>query len=137
MLKASPPTRARRSRRRRPARRPDPGRRLCRLGGAAGRAAGNPQARLGSQAGRRRRGPCLSRCGGPSGPGRDGYDRVRGGGLGLLAGCRIERQSPAGAGFGDAALSLADRFQVKPAAGEQGYVRIPVLFRAPTSGPAR
>jgi len=53
---------------------------------------------------------------------------------GLLSGCHVLRQSPEGAGFGDAALKMTDLFRMKPKTRDGrpvagGVVRIPVAFR--------
>lgn len=60
-------------------------------------------------------------------------------GDGRLGRCQLINEAPLGAGFGDAALALADRFQMKPVdrngvptAGQD--VRIPFMFLLPTAG---
>jgi TonB family protein len=56
------------------------------------------------------------------------------GATGALSACRILRQAPEGAGFGEAVLQMQGLFQMKPrtrdgvAVGD-GVVRIPVAFR--------
>jgi protein TonB len=59
-------------------------------------------------------------------------------GEGRLGKCQLINEAPAGAGFGDAALALADRFQMKPVdkngmatAGQD--VRIPFKFTLPSA----
>jgi len=59
---------------------------------------------------------------------------------GYLEGCAVTQESPRGAGFGDAALSLAARFRMlpmtkdgQPAAG--GRINIPIRFRTPNPSP--
>jgi TonB family protein len=55
------------------------------------------------------------------------------GATGRLADCKIVFEGPEGAGFGDAALKLADKFQMSEVAGDQptegGSVKIPIVFR--------
>ena len=53
---------------------------------------------------------------------------------GLLTGCRVVSESPAGAGFGPAALSLAYKFRMSPLTAngdsvEGAQVEIPIVFR--------
>lgn len=55
---------------------------------------------------------------------------------GSLADCRVEDEAPAGAGFGDAALRLVDKFEVRPQTKngvpiDGGTLRIPMRFVNP------
>lgn len=55
---------------------------------------------------------------------------------GLLAHCRLLAEDPRGAGFGEAALKLSQRFRMKPMSRDGhpvagGVVRIPIMFRIP------
>jgi TonB family protein len=55
---------------------------------------------------------------------------------GKLINCQVLKEGPAGAGFGAAALALADSFQMKPMSKDGhavagGKVRIPIRFRLP------
>lgn len=59
---------------------------------------------------------------------------------GVLSGCRVLEESPAGLGFGPAAKSLARQFKMKPkrvdgAPVAGGEVGIPIRFRLPTATP--
>jgi TonB family protein len=60
---------------------------------------------------------------------------------GYLTDCRVESESPAGYGFGAAALSMADEFKIAPGMREgvlhEGHVRIPIAFRMPEDDPAQ
>lgn len=61
--------------------------------------------------------------------------------LGVLENCEQLSETPAGMGFGRAALSLTDRFRMKPRTidGEPvagGQVRIPIRFTMPAGSPA-
>ena len=60
-------------------------------------------------------------------------------GAGRLEGCAVAMEDPAAYGFGEAALKMAERFQMTtesrsgvPTAGAD--VRIPILFRLPAAG---
>jgi TonB family protein len=51
---------------------------------------------------------------------------------GGLEGCTVTRETPTGAGFGKASLSLTDKFRVRPGAlkpDADGVMRVPVLIR--------
>ncbi|HEY8004272.1 MAG TPA: TonB family protein [Phenylobacterium sp.] len=61
---------------------------------------------------------------------------------GRLANCKVVHEAPAKAGFGDAALKLSERFQMKPMSRDGhpvagGKVRIPIRFLPGASTPAR
>ena len=56
---------------------------------------------------------------------------------GLLIHCKVLAEDPRGAGFGEAALKLSERFKMKPMSRDGqpvagGVVRIPIKFRIPT-----
>ncbi|MBS0360913.1 MAG: energy transducer TonB [Proteobacteria bacterium] len=57
---------------------------------------------------------------------------------GDLMGCRVVSEDPAGYGFGEAALSLAPKFKMKPqlrdgAPTSEGQINLPIHFSLPTS----
>jgi TonB family protein len=68
--------------------------------------------------------------------------RCRVGRTGALSACAIVRESPQGAGFGNATLQMAPLFQMKPMSVDGrpvagGIVRIPVKFMVPSSAGRR
>jgi len=60
---------------------------------------------------------------------------------GRLSNCKVVREAPAKLGFGEAALKLSERFQMKPMSRDGhpvsgGKVRIPIRFMLPAAKPA-
>jgi TonB family protein len=59
---------------------------------------------------------------------------------GALADCKVDRETPARAGFGEAALKLMPRFRMRlhtkeGASVEGGIIKIPIEFRLPGKAP--